>query len=380
MKRSEALSEPRGFPLRTGNRLDILVNGVEIFPAMLEAIRAARSTICLETYIYWNGQIGEALSQTLAAQAAAGRDVRVVLDWWGCFKLDRSVVQQMKRAGVKVRYFRPLIWWRLRRFNHRSHRRILIVDGRIGFIGGVGIGDVWSGDAQNKEHWRDNHYRVAGPVVADLQRVFFSHWDPNDLPADEDAGFFPLTPPDGDTGVQVIAAEPAIGCRRIRDEFLLALCRARRKLGIVTPYFLPGPRLLAALHAARDRDVEVEVITCGRNIDHDIVRCASRHHWGSLLANRIRIYEFEPTLIHAKSILIDDREVIVGSANFDCRSSRINGEANLRIESPAVAARHWELFEKDRRQSTEVELSTWRRRGILMKFGDAVSHLLSSQM
>ncbi|NNM30974.1 MAG: cardiolipin synthase B, partial [Akkermansiaceae bacterium] len=343
------------------------------------AIDSAEQTITFETFVYWQGDVGQRFADALAARARDGVAVHVLVDWVGGKMADDSIAL-MEEAGVAFHQYRPLAWYHLGRLNHRTHRKLLVVDGETGFTGGLGIADEWTGDAQDSGHWRDNHYRVAGPVVADMQRVFFSHCDPEAVPAADDERFFPSLEAQGETTMQVVAAEPADGPNRILHSFCDAIGRTRQRLGIVTPYFMPCGDLLDRILEARRRGVEVCVLTCGENMDWQSVRKASRHKWGGMLESGVRIFEYEPTLLHSKALIVDDREVHIGSANFDCRSCRINAEANLRIEGAAAASRHWEMLAADREDAHEVDYRQWRKRPVFQKLQDAAAHLFRDQL
>lgn len=364
------------FPEREGTALTLLRNGCEIFPAMLEAIRSARISICLETYIYWSGEIAKEFATTLAAKAREGVPTRVLLDWYGCLEMDEDLVDLMEDAGVSVRRFRPPRWKRIRRANHRSHRKLLIVDGHLGFIGGVGIADVWLGNAQDPDHWRDNHYRVEGPVVGDMQKVFFNHWDADDCPSSEDPRYYPPLESAGSASARMVASDPFNGADDIEKCYLQLLHDVKKRFYVIAPYFAPGDRILASLCRAAARDVDVQVITAGRHNDQKVVRNASRHDWGRLLTSGVQIFEYDKTLIHVKLVIIDDERIFIGSANFDARSTRLNAEANLLISDTEIVTQHLDVYGEDRAEVREISLEAWRRRPLLRKLADGAAHLL----
>lgn len=373
--------EARSFPRRDGQHIELLVNGCEIFPAMLDEIRGAQQSISFETFIYWSGDIAEEFAAALAARAEAGVVVRVVLDWLGCRKMDDQLVDLLRRSGVEVIHHRPLRWFHFLRANHRSHRKLLIIDGCVGFLGGVGIAEKWTGDAGDPDHWRDNHYRIRGPVVADMQRLFFTHWRDEDIPADDDPRYYPPLEPAGDVPVRLIGSEPIDGPNRIEELYLEMLSRARRHFLLTAPYFAPGERLLTALCDAARRGVTVEVVTAGIHHDRKVVRKASRHDWGRLFKAGVRIFEYHRTLIHTKLVIQDDDLTLIGSANFDPRSTRLNDEANLLIEDGRLAQEHEERsFRIDRDFAHEVRREEWERRPIHRRIIDAAAHLLRPQV
>lgn len=380
MKSRRGGVKPGTFPLREGNKVAMMVNGREIFPPMLSAIREAERNICLETFIYWDGEVGAEFAEALAQRARDGLDVRVILDWVGCYPMSEKLIETMKKGGVKILEFRPLRRYSVGRFNHRTHRKIMTVDGDTGFIGGVGIADEWSGDARDENHWRDNHYQLQGPVVGDLQEVFFSHWDSDEGPERNDFAFYPAPERKGTVDAKMIAAEPSDGPVRVRDAFVELIDRTQKRLAIVTPYFMPGKVLLTAIHRARERGVSCQVLTCGVKTDRDVVRWASRHRWGELLRDGVEIYEYEPTLIHVKTLIGDQDEVMVGSANFDCRSTKLNSEANLLLKNEELATLHWERFDADLERSHSIEYTAWKKRGTGEKALDWFSHLFRDQL
>ena len=273
-----------GPPLVDGNRITSLLNGDEIFPAMLAAIRSAKETITFETYIYWSGKIGKEFADALAERAKAGVRVHVLLDWIGSNKLDAAALEELKDAGVQVERYRPLRWYSLSRMNSRTHRKILVIDGRIGFIGGVGIADQWSGHAQSPDHWRDSHFQLEGPAVAHLQAAFADNWMKTRADVLNAEAYFPVLTSRGTSRAQVFKSSPREGADSARLMFLLSIAAARQRILIASAYFVPDSRTIAALVAALQREVRVEIIVPGPHMDSKITRHASRAQWGPLLA------------------------------------------------------------------------------------------------
>ena len=363
---------------RPGNQVEALVNGDEIFPAMLEAIRDAQHSICLETYIYWNGEIAKEFADALSHASRRGVEVRVVLDDYGCSRLDDQLLVEMRDAGVGIHMYRPVRWLQLRRSNHRSHRKLMIVDRSVGFIGGVGIADEWNGDARNRSEWRDNHFRVAGPVVHDMERVFDQHWPGDALAVGSDC---PANmEPKGSLSAGVLASEPLQNHYEVAMVFATALDRAEESVHICSPYFLPDDRLKRALLAARERGVSVVVVTAGKHTDKQIVRWASRHNWEDLLEAGVEIHEFDPTLIHVKSIVVDHLLTIVGSANFDVRSARLNDEACLVVKDRGFAAEEERRIAEDLKRCSRVSLDDWRSRTLWQRLLDGAANLLKAHL
>jgi cardiolipin synthase A/B len=369
-----------GPPLVDGNRITSLLNGDEIYPAMLAAIRSAQETITFETYIYWSGKIGREFADAFAERAKAGVRVHVLLDWIGSNRLDAAALADLKAAGVQVERYRPLRWYSLSRMNSRTHRKILVVDGRLGFIGGVGIADQWSGHAQSPDHWRDSHFRLEGPAVAHLQAAFADNWMKTCADVFNSAEYFPDLATIGESRAQVFKSSPREGGDSARLMFLLSISAARQRILISNSYFVPDSRTITALVAARRRGVRVEIIVPGPHIDTKITRRASRSQWGPLLKAGAVIYEYQPTMYHCKVMVIDDRWVSVGSTNFDNRSFRLNDEANLNVIDDEFAYDQARAFETDKQMSREVSLTDWRRRPWREKVIEKLAGLLRSQV
>lgn len=345
-----------------GNRVVALQNGDEIFPAMLQAIRAAQRSIAFETYIYWSGDIGRAFSQALSERARAGIPVHLTVDWLGSAKMDQAQIEEMKRAGVRIRQYRPLAWYNLDRVNNRTHRKLLIVDGRIGFTGGVGIADQWLGHAQDPEHWRESHFRIEGPVVAQLQAGFNDNWVKSTGVVLHGAAFYPPLSDAGDMPAQLFISSPAGGSDSMHLMVLLAIAASERSIDLAAAYFVPDELVRRALLDARRRGVRIRILVPGEHTDSDTVRLASKAQWEDLIRAGIEFYEYEPTMMHVKMLIVDRELVSVGSTNFDIRSFRLNDEASLNVYDRAFAADMTAVFEADLRDSRRYTLQDWRRR------------------
>jgi cardiolipin synthase A/B len=356
-----------------GNGAQELINGDQFFPAMLGAIQDARESITLETYLFWGGQIGGEFSRTLADRAREGVQVRVLLDWIGSRRVDRGDVALMRAAGAEVRFFNPLSVGNPGRLNHRTHRKLLVVDGRTGFIGGAGFADFWLGDAQTDRHWRDAYYRVEGPVVGQMQSAFMENWHKVTGEIEVGDAFFPELSPVGTAPAHVFSNTVGAGTDRVRLMYLLAIDAARRSIRISMAYFIPCTRTQQALIAARGRGVDVQIIVPNDHIDSKIVRPSSRRSYGPLLRAGVRIFEYEPAMYHTKAIVIDETWVSVGSANFDNRSFRYSDEANLNILSSEFARAQLEVFDADRARAHEVTYETWKRRSVAQRFFEILS-------
>jgi cardiolipin synthase A/B len=339
-----------------GNNIVSLVNGDQIFPAMLHAIRGAQKTINFETYVFWEGDIARQFTDALAERAAAGVKVNLTLDAQGTNKMGGENLARLRNAGVDIEKYHSLFWWDIRRFNNRTHRKLLIVDGKTAFIGGVGIAQEWSGNAQSPKHWRDNHYQVTGPVVAELQGIFMDNWLKTRGIVLHGPDYFPPLAPTGSYLAQAFKSSPRQGDIDMHLMYLLAIASAQKTLRIENAYFLPDDKTRGELMAAARRGVKVEVLVPGKHIDQKLVRMASRRHWPSLIGAGIKIYEYQPTMVHVKLMIVDDIFVSVGSGNFDNRSIRLNDEANLDVLDRGFAAQQTRLFEMDKGKSREVTL------------------------
>lgn len=345
-----------------GNRVTELINGDQIFPAMLQAIRGATKTVLFETFIYWSGDIGKEMADALSERARAGLKVHVLLDWVGSSRVEDAIVDRMKAAGVEVRKYHPLTWYNLDRINNRTHRKLLIVDGATGFTGGVGIAPQWTGKAQDPDHWRDTHYRVEGPIVAQMQSVMLDNWSKTTGKVLHGRDYFPPLQPAGGQSAQMFASSPNGGSESMLMMMLLAITAATRSIDIANAYFVPDDITRRALVAAARRGVRVRILVPGKYIDTATVRRASRGLWGELLEAGVQIHEYLPTMLHCKLMVVDGIMTSVGSTNFDVRSFRLNDEANLNIYDAAFAARQTEVFEADLTQSRRITLQAWRAR------------------
>lgn len=374
------MSHLLGPPLVQGNRITCLLNGDQIFPAMLDALRSAKHTINFETFIYWSGAIGKEFGDVLAERARAGVRVHVLLDWIGSKKLNAEVLTAMEDAGVEVEMYRPLRWYNVTRLNSRTHRKILVVDGCVGFIGGVGIADQWSGHAESPEHWRDSHFKVEGPAVAHLQAAFLDNWTKTRAEVLNDEQHFPPLAPVGDVYAQVFKSSPREGSGSARLMFVLSIAAARERILIANSYFVPDDYCRDALIKAQQRGVRVEIIVPGRHVDTAVTRRASRSRWGPLLEAGVAIYEYQPTMYHCKVMIVDGSWVTVGSMNFDNRSFRLNDEANLNALDHHFAEQQAEIFERDKQCSRQISFEEWRRRPFHERILEVFAGVFRSQL
>jgi cardiolipin synthase len=366
--------------ISNGNAVQTLVNGDEIFPSMLAAISAARSSINFETYIYWSGKVGYDFARALAAKSREGIEVRVLIDWVGSLPFDEDLIRVMTSAGVEFVRFRPVHWYTLDRVNNRTHRKLLIVDGSVAFTGGVGIADKWLGDARNVDEWRDTHYHITGPVVAAFQAAFAENWleaTGETLLGDE---FYPPLEASGDLQAQLVVSSQPNGSENMELMFLTAIASAQNHIRIGMAYFVPDDTALKQLVGARERGVEVVVIVPNHLTDVPIVRKGSRHFWGELLRAGVRIHEFQPTMYHPKILIVDDVWTSLGSTNFDERSLRLNDEASLNVYGADFTATQIDVFETDLKRSRQISLAEWEARPLSEKITDWLASTLRSQL
>lgn len=364
----------------SGNQITALQNGKEIFPAMLMAIRSARISITFETFIYWSGETGQAFSEAFAERAQAGVPVSVIVDWVGSTRMEQSLLDMMQDAGVVLHRYRPLQWYTIGRMNNRTHRKLLVVDGRIGFTGGVGIADQWTGDGGDPEHWRDTHFRIEGPVVAQLQAAFNDNWIKTTGQVLNGPGYFPSLPEMGAMDAHVFVASPAGGSESMHLMYLLAIAAARETIDLAASYFVPDRLLIEALIAARGRDVRVRVLLPGPHIDSLAVKIASKSVWGELLQAGVEINVYQPTMLHTKLLVVDRGFVSVGSTNFDIRSIRLNDEASLNIYSSEFALQMTAVFETDLLEAESYSLARWKSRPLREKLAEVFLIPIKSQL
>jgi cardiolipin synthase A/B len=359
-----------------GNQVVALHNGDEVFPAMLQDIRSAQKTITMETYIYWAGDIGQKFAAALSERARAGVKVHVLIDAVGSSNMDQGYVTMMEQSGVAFQKFRPLRWYDLGGANRRTHRKLLVVDGSVGFTGGVGIADMWTGHAQDPAHWRDTHFRVVGPVVAEMQAAFMENWIEATGEVLHGDDYFPSLGPAGPLAAQLFYSSPIGGSESMELMYLLAITAAERSIYLSSAYFVPDARTQDALTKALERGVRVQIITPGKYTDRKVVRGASRSRWGELLASGAEMYEYQPTMYHCKVLIVDERLVSVGSTNWDPRSFGLNDEANLNIYDADFARQQVEVFRQDLAKSRRITLAQWRARPFREKLMEQLESLL----
>jgi len=354
-------------PIIDGNRVELLENGVEIFPPMLDAIRNAEETIHLLTYIYWSGDIAVEFATALADAAQRGVEVRVLLDAFGANRMEDRLIERMRNAGCQVRWFHGVKWYNLRRLNNRTHRKVLVIDGRVGFTGGVGIAAEWTGNAEDEDHWRDDHFCVTGPVVAYLQGGFAENWLDATGEVVAAPRLYPQLEPRGKARVLPILASPRGDRSPVGLSYWLAFRTARHRIDITTPYFVADRFLLEAMKDAVARGIRVRLLVPGDRTDSKLVHLASFPRYDELIRAGVLIHEYQPTLIHAKAMLVDDDLCMIGSANFDNRSFELNDEIVLYVRDADFTALLSDSFERDLEQAVHItldryhEIPFWRR-------------------
>jgi cardiolipin synthase len=369
-----------GPPIIDGNEVRDLENGAQIFPAMLEAIRSAKTSITFETYIYWSGKVGKRFADALSERARAGVPVHVLLDWAGSQKISDDIIEELEQAGVQVEFYHPLHWYNLGRMNNRTHRKLLVVDGKVGFTGGVCIADPWDGNAQDKDHWRDAHFRVEGPAVAQMQAAFMENWIKTTGRVLTGDAYFPKLEAHGQMAAQMFTSSPSGGSESMHLMYLLTLSAAKESIDLASAYFVPDGLAQKALLSALRRGVRVRILVPGEFTDSELVKHASRATWGELLQGGATIHRYGPAMFHTKLLVVDRRLVSVGSTNFDPRSFRLNDEASLNVYDHALAERMTEVFEADLAVSKPITYEQWLQRPWREKLKERVATLFKSQM
>ena len=363
-----------------GNHVSLLQNGDEIFPALIAAIRESRETVHFSTYVYWAGSIPDQFAELFCETASRGVKVRIVLDSEGADRIAPASVTRMRDAGCHVAIYGRARWYTWMRYNRRTHRRLLIVDGKLGFTGGVGIADEWSGHAQSPKHWRDTHARMTGPVVSSLQAAFADNWNQCTDELLLNARDYPVLDASGTMEASGVVSSPANGTSAAQRTMAACIAGATRSLHITNAYFVPTPAFVQTLCEASDRGVDVKIIAPGPYHDMPVVRHASWHVWPALLEHGIRIYEYQPTMIHCKTLTIDGTVSLIGSINFDPRSFALNSECAVLVCDSGVATDMERAFAADLEQSVQIDLARVQARGRLTKIRDAGCYTIRAQL
>jgi cardiolipin synthase A/B len=378
LRAAEALT---GAPISWGDEVELLINGDAIFPCYLDAIRSAERTICLLTYVYWRGDIARDVAEALCERARSGVEVNVIVDAVGGLKIEKDLVKSMMDAGVRFTRFRPPKPYAARRVANRTHRKILVADGRVGLTGGVGIAEEWTGDAQDPDHWRDTHVRVRGPVVRGLLGAFAENWLEATGEVLAGDGYLPeIEQSEGGGPMMVVRSSAGVGDTNVEALYYLAIAAAGDTLDLTAAYFVPRPAFIDALCDAAARGVRVRVLVPGPNIDKPPVWVAGRVSYDQLLDCGVEVFEYQPTMLHAKSMVVDGAWSSVGSVNFDNRSFQLHDEATLCVVSEAFARKLTEQFERDLERSDRIDADRWRRRGPLQRASEATLKLARREL
>jgi cardiolipin synthase A/B len=378
----EALTDA---PIIGGNKIEILHNGDALFPAMLREIQKAKSTITFAQYLFKGGSLAREFAQSFAERCQAGVKVYILLDSHGSGEAPEEIPATMSKAGCQVEYFRRIrapqviLPWKLLQYNYRNHRRILVIDGRIGFTGGYGISDAWIGDGRTPDHWRDTNVRVEGPAVKYLQAAFTDSWLETTGNLLGGNGFFPQLESRGQTPLQFVKSSPVGGSFQNYLLYLLSITSAKKSILITNPYFIPDDRMIEALLAAAARGVRVIVLVPGK-IDFKITYRASRRHYGRMLLGGIQIYEYSPALLHSKTMVVDGIWATIGSTNFDNRSFALNEELNLALYDKSLAQSLENVFAEDLKHSRKITYEEWDSRGLKEKLFELFSFPVEEQL
>jgi cardiolipin synthase A/B len=369
-----------GVPTTTGNKVDILRNGVQIFPAMLDAIKDAEHTVDMLTYVYWSGDIAEQFANALCERAQAGVRVRVLLDAIGAAPMSRDLINAMNDAGCHFEWFRPPTTWKVWEVDHRTHRKVLVCDAKVGFVGGVGIADEWQGDARNPDEWRETHVRIEGPAVDGLRAAFITNWRDTGQSLFDDRDTFSAQEQPGDATVGVLRCPAQVGWTDLHTMFGLLIDFAQHTLNITTAYFVPDDHIREKLAAAGRRGVNVRIMLPGRHADKRVVQLAGEKDYEPLLEAGVRIFNYQRSMLHAKVMTVDNVVATLGSGNMDQRSMRLNEECNALLfdrRLTGVLDRH---FEEDLAESEEIDPERWADRGGVQRAKeiatDAIDHKL----
>jgi cardiolipin synthase len=368
-----------GPPLVAGNRITALVNGEQIYAAMINAIRTARTNITFETFVFRDG-VGAMFVEELANAARRGVQVHMLLDWLGSRTMEGNLLAAARAAGCDLQIYHPPSWYHLGRLNNRTHRKLLIVDGKLGFTGGVGMGIEWKDGLKGLPPWRETHFKAEGPVVAQMQAVFVDNWIKATGRVLHGAEYFPRLTNCGDMEAQMFGSSPVGGSESMHLMVLLALTAAKTSIDIENAYFVPDKLTVEALCSAARRGVRVRIVVPGRHTDARIGRWAAQGLYGALLEAGIQIFEYQPTMMHCKVLVIDGLWSSVGSSNFDDRSFRLNDEANLNVFSEDLAREQVKLIDADIAKSRRMVLNKWKHRKFGRRINERLALLLRSQL
>ena len=377
-QRRRLLETLTGVPATEGNRIEVLRDGEEIFPAMLQAIRGAERAIDFLTFVYWGGEIAERFAEAFCERASAGVRVRVLLDAFGAYPMDRGLRERMRGAGVQLVEFRPLSSWRVWRTNLRNHRRVLVCDETVAFTGGVGIAQEWvDGAGRDMPGWRSTHFRVTGPAVAGIHAAFLADWLETGFPLLGDQDRFPEQPQDGDSPVQVVRAASEVGWNEMALAIRGLLETAEERVRISSAYFRPPDHFRKALTETAKRGVNVQVLVPGPYALPASFRWAGEYHYEEFLDGGVEIWHYQPTMYHAKAITVDGALALIGTTNYDARSITMNEQVGLVVHDPELTDRLDHDFEDDLGDSRRINRTAWSRRGTSRRAKEFLAHTLT---
>ena len=369
-----------GVPFLSGNSLVLLNNGDRFYPSMLKAIEEAQHSITIEAYIYWAGEIGMTFAKALAAAAQRGVRVKILLDAVGSSTIGNEILELLEKGGCHIAWYNPIRWNHLRRINNRTHRKSLVIDGRVGFTGGAGIADHWTGDAQDDEHWRDLQIRIEGPAVRPLQTGFAQNWLECTGELVTGPHFYPAPATAGTLALQTVMSSPETGASTVRVMYCLAMSAARVSIDIANPYFVPDHVAIDLFRDAVKRGVRVRVMVAGVSNDTLITRFNSVRLYGALLDAGVELYEYNRTMMHHKIMIVDGLWSTIGTANFDNRSFSHNEESNVSLWDEGIALDLTETFERDLAICERVTKDGWKRRGLPHKTIEALASFVQDQV
>lgn len=355
-----------GVPVTDGDAYEMLENGDAIFPAMLDAIDKAQRRISFESFIYAGGDIADRFTSALMNAARRGVRVRLIFDSIGSMDMPHATTTQLTAAGVHIVWFNPLVSWSIQEVNYRTHRKVLVVDGAVAFTGGVGVADHWRGNARSPAEWRDTQFRVTGPAVRAIEASFYENWLES---GGREAPTLDMPQPPRATAARslVVWSNPMSGVSNVKLLYLISIAGARHSIDIQSPYFVLDSSTLDALTVARQRGVRVRILTDGDKTDTRSVKAASRSAYDDLLAARYEIYEYQPTMMHVKAVVVDRRWSLIGSANFDNRSFELNDEITIAVDDTTLAEALTGAFERDLTPSHRLTLDEWRQRSLFQR-------------
>jgi cardiolipin synthase len=367
--------------IHRNTRIEVLTNGEAFYEAELEAIRAARRNVNIEAYIFQKGKVAQRFIEALAERASAGVQVNLVIDAIGSFLTRKKYFDALRAAGGRVEVYHPIRLHTLPRINNRTHRELIVVDGEIGFIGGAGIGDHWLYGKGKSPRWRDSMFRIEGEAVVDLQSTFVENWLEASGEVLAGIEYFPEARPAGAASVLVVDSSPSVGqSTRARFLYQTLIASARKSILIETPYFLPDRSAREEIvRAMKERGVEVKIITPGKETDHLLTRTSSRRLYGALLRSGARIFEYLPSMMHAKVMIVDDVWSVVGSTNLDNRSFGLNDEVNLAAFDRDLAVRLQQDFARDLTYCAEITYEEWKRRSLFERAHEWLGWVLERQ-